>query len=45
MLRSLQKRSFGNIIIKRNENQALELAKYAKNFMENGKPSASVSPS
>lgn len=36
-------RGFGSsITIKRTENQALELAKYAKNFMEKGKPANNV---
>lgn len=35
-------RGFSNVTIKRNENQAIELAKYAKNFMDNGKPAYNV---
>ena len=40
--RSLNRYFSGSVIIKRNENQALELAKYAKNFMDKGKPAQSV---
>lgn len=35
----LKKRAFSSVTLKRTENQAIELAKYAKNFMEHGKPS------
>jgi 2-methylcitrate dehydratase len=35
-------RKEGNYIIPRNSNQALELAKYAKEFMQNGQPSQAV---
>lgn len=42
MIRALNRRFGVNVTIKRNENQALELAKYAKNFMEKGKPSQNV---
>jgi hypothetical protein len=35
-------RGFSNVTIKRNENQAVELAKYAKNFMDKGKPAYNV---
>jgi len=32
-------RNFSSVLLKRSENQAIELAKYAKNFLEHGKPS------
>jgi 2-methylcitrate dehydratase len=35
----ITKRAFSNVTLLRTENQAIELAKYAKNFLENGKPS------
>ena len=37
--RFITKRSFSNVVLTRTENQAIELAKYAKNFLENGNPS------
>ena len=36
------KRSFSSITLKRNTNQALEIGKYAIDFVKNGKPSAAV---
>lgn len=42
MIRALHRRFGVNVTIKRNENQAIELAKYAKNFMANGKPNQNV---
>lgn len=36
------KRSFSSITLKRNTNQALEIGKYAVDFVKNGKPSAAV---
>lgn len=42
LTRGLARRFSANVVIKRNENQAVELARYAKNFMEKGKPAHSV---
>jgi len=40
--RTLSRNFSANVVIKRNENQAVELARYAKNFMEKGRPSQNV---
>lgn len=42
MIRALNKRRFSSITIARSENQALELAKYARHFMDKGKPGQNV---
>lgn len=39
MLTKTLNRSFSNVTLLRTSNQAIELAKYAKDFLENGKPS------
>lgn len=43
MIRSIKKGFASSVTLHRNENQAVELAKYAKNFMDKGKPSYNVS--
>ena len=43
MMRALRRNFSSSVTIKRNENQAIELAKYAKNFMDKGKPALNVS--
>ncbi len=42
MIRAAQKRYFSSITISKSENQALELAKYARHFMDKGKPAQNV---
>lgn len=37
--RTLTRKFSDSLLLKSTENQAIELAKYAKNFLENGKPS------
>ena len=39
MFARLSNRKFSSVLLKRSDNQALELAKYAKNFLDHGKPS------
>ena len=39
MFARLTNRKFSSVLLKRTDNQALELAKYAKNFLDHGKPS------
>jgi hypothetical protein len=42
MIRALNRGFSSSVTLKRSENQAHELAKYAKEFMEKGKPSYNV---
>jgi len=39
MFARLSNRKFSHVLLKRTDNQAIELAKYAKNFLDHGKPS------